>query len=201
MRPAAASSAVATRPASPPPSGLVEGRLVALCPRVPRGEEIDESALVVASPTAPLNGLLPLYRLCVRAVGIGGRQERRGLYELTDFAAEIALADQPPLGFLLGERLLDGLDRSDGFHCQLALTARVFLDNGRRLDQTAAALFTHPNTVRYRLGRLQRLTGESLTDPSPENRSGPLSTLHWWWALTTWLRADADVPSGRQGSS
>ncbi|MPY61595.1 PucR family transcriptional regulator [Streptomyces spongiae] len=180
-------------------SGLVEGRLVGLCPRVPRSEEIEASTLVVTSPAAPLDGLRPMYRLCVRAVGIGERQERRGLYDVTDFAAEIALADQPLLGSLLGERLLAGLDRSDGFHRQLALTAQAFLDNGRRLDQTAAALFTHPNTVRYRLGRLQQLTGVSLTDPQPptdpqpENRSGPLSTLHWWWALTTWLRADADA--------
>ncbi|MFE9763669.1 PucR family transcriptional regulator [Streptomyces sp. NPDC005808] len=174
--------------------GLVEGRLVGLCPRTPTREEIEATALVVVSPAAPLNELRPLYRLCVRAVDIGRRQGRRGLYDLTDFAAEIALADQPLLGSVLSARFLNGLDQSDAFHRQLALTALTFLDNGRRLDQTATVLFTHPNTVRYRLGRLQQITGESLTDAPAESRSGPLSTLHWWWALTTWLRPAGDSP-------
>ncbi|MFI6333711.1 PucR family transcriptional regulator [Streptomyces sp. NPDC050535] len=172
--------------------GPVEGRLVGLCPRVPTPQEIDATAFVVVSPAAPVDELRPLYRLCVRAVDIGRRQGRRGPHDLTDFAAEIALADQPLLGSCLSGRFLTGLDRSDTFHRQLALTALAFLDSGRRLDQTATALFTHPNTVRYRLGRLQQITGRSLTDTPPESRSGPLSTLHWWWALTTWLGPGGD---------
>lgn len=52
------------------------------------------------------------------------------------------------------------------------------------LDQSAAALFTHPNTVRYRLGRLRQITSTSLTDGD-----GTPAALHWWWALTTWLES------------
>ncbi|MEV6172453.1 helix-turn-helix domain-containing protein [Streptomyces sp. NPDC051954] len=167
--------------------GPVEGRLAGLCPRRPTGEEVGDAALVVVSPAVPLEELRRAYRLCVRALEIGGRQGRLGLYDVTDFAAEIALSDQPLLGSYLSDRLLGALDPSDAFHRQLALTALTFLDNGRRLDQTAAMLFTHPNTVRYRLGRLQKITGESLTDLPPESRSNPLSAVHWWWALTTWL--------------
>ncbi|MFJ5226283.1 PucR family transcriptional regulator [Streptomyces sp. NPDC088400] len=193
--------------------GLVEGHLVGVCARPPRNEEIGASApdpagpvfagpgarpagadLVVVSPAVPLDELRPVYRLCVRALDIAGQRGRHGLYDLTDLAGEIALADQPLLGSYLSGRLLGSLDRSDAFHQQLALTALTFLDHGRRLDQTAATLFTHPNTVRYRLGRLQQITGESLTDPLPEGRSGPLGTLHWWWALTTWLRAAGLCP-------
>ncbi|WP_063756736.1 PucR family transcriptional regulator [Streptomyces sp. NRRL F-5135] len=182
--------------------GLVEGRLVGLSPRPPRSEEIGAAALVVVSPPVALDELRPAYRLCVRALETGGHRRRPGPYELTGFAGEIALADQPLLGAYLSGRLLGALDRSDDFHRQLARTALAFLDHGRRLDRTAASLFTHPNTVRYRLGRLQELTGEPLAE-SPEagppaglsaGRSGgppaPLSTLHWWWALTDWLRPD-----------
>lgn len=110
--------------------------------------------------------------------------------ELTDFAGEIATAEQPLLGSFLAGRLLGALDPSDAFHRQLALTALAFLDHGRRLDQTAAALFTHPNTVRYRLGRLRQITGE----PPADATSGPLDALHWWWALTTWLGPDREAP-------
>ncbi|MGW6010046.1 PucR family transcriptional regulator [Streptomyces sp. NPDC055210] len=173
-------------------SGLIEGRLAGLCRRMPGIGEAGTSALVVVSPAAPLEEIRPLYRLCVRAVDIGVRQGRQGLYELTDFAAEIALADQPLLGAHLSARLLSALDESDAFHRQLAVTALTFLDNGRRLDQSATALFTHPNTVRYRLGRLQQITGHPLTDLASGPLAEPLSTLHWWWALTTWLRQDPE---------
>ncbi|MFJ2439437.1 helix-turn-helix domain-containing protein [Streptomyces sp. NPDC087658] len=168
--------------------GPVDGRLAGLCLRVPGDEEIGPGALAVLSPPTPPGELRPVYRLCLRALDIGGRRGLRGVRDLTDFAAEIALAGQPLLGSYLSGRLLGSLDRTDGFHQQLALTALAFLDHGRRLDQTAASLFTHPNTVRYRLGRLHQITGESL----PDAPSGPLGTLHWWWALTTWLRQDTE---------
>jgi hypothetical protein len=174
-------------------AGRVEGRQVGLLPRMPASGELGAAgagALVVVSPAVPPDELRPVYRLCVRALDAGGRRGRHGVRELTDFAGEIATAEQPLLGPFLAGRLLGALDPSDGFHRQLALTALAFLEHGRRLDQTAAALFTHPNTVRYRLGRLQQITGE----PAADAPSGPLGTLHWWWALTTWLGPDRQPP-------
>ena len=41
----------------------------------------------------------------------------------------------------------------------LLLTLWSYLDNGRSLEATARELFVHPNTVRYRLGRIAELTG------------------------------------------
>ncbi|MDX3664587.1 PucR family transcriptional regulator [Streptomyces europaeiscabiei] len=172
--------------------GVVDDRPVGLCPRLPRNDELaelgrDGVTLVVASPLATPQRLRPLYRLCVRGLEIGSRRGLRGVRELTDLAGEIAMADHAVLGAALSARFLGGLDPADDFHRQLALTAMAFLDSGRRLDRTATALFTHPNTVRYRLGRLHHLTGTSLTDGSLDGPSGTLTTLHWWWALTTWL--------------
>ncbi|MFD9002266.1 PucR family transcriptional regulator [Streptomyces sp. NPDC059582] len=172
----------------------LEGHLAGLSPRPPRAEEIAPGSLVVVAPAAPPAGLHALYRLCVRALDLGRSQGRHGLYDLTDFAAELALAEQPLLGAHLSRRLLGALDPTDGFHRQLALTALMFLDCGRRLDQTAAALFTHPNTIRYRLGRLQQITGGSLADLPSAGGSGPVHALHWWWALTTWLRTAGEPP-------
>ncbi|MFJ1646170.1 PucR family transcriptional regulator [Streptomyces sp. NPDC088258] len=174
---------------------LVDGRLAGLSRRIPPADEIGTGTLAVVSPAVPRQELRPAHRLCVRALDIGGRRGLRGLYGLTDFAGEIALDGQPLLGAWLGDRLLGSLDRSDGFHRQLALTALTFLEHGQRLDQTAAILFTHPNTVRYRLGRLQRITGRSLTDTPAGGRPGPLDTLHWWWALTAWLRTPPTSPA------
>ncbi|MDT5289238.1 MAG: hypothetical protein QOF88_4127, partial [Mycobacterium sp.] len=38
------------------------------------------------------------------------------------------------------------------------------LHHGRR-DDVAAALFVHPQTVRYRMGQLRELFGDDLADP------------------------------------
>ncbi|MFF3846629.1 helix-turn-helix domain-containing protein [Streptomyces sp. NPDC002328] len=167
-------------------TALIEGQLAGLSSRAPEPGDLGPDALVMVAPAAAPDGLPALYRLCVRAVELGRGQGLRGLHEVTDFAARLALAEQPLLGGLLSERMLGSLDPANDFHRQLALTALAFLDNGRRLDQTAAALFTHPNTVRYRLGRLRQITDASLTDLPAE---GALSTVHWWWALTSWLES------------
>ena len=118
------------------------------------------------------------------ALGIGEVFLRTLIPARSGVAFELSLNDYAtgPLG---------SLDPGDAFHHQLARTALAFLDNGRRLDQTAAALFTHPNTVRYRLGRLRQITSTSLADGD-----GPLAALHWWWALTAWLES-AESSTGR----
>lgn len=47
----------------------------------------------------------------------------------------------------------------------LLATVRTYLEQGRSLEATARALFVHPNTVRYRLKRVTRLTGWDPTAP------------------------------------
>jgi hypothetical protein len=44
-------------------------------------------------------------------------------------------------------------------------TATSYLDGGGGLESTARVLFVHPNTVRYRLGRIAVVTGYDLSQP------------------------------------
>ena len=44
-------------------------------------------------------------------------------------------------------------------------TAEAYLESGRSLEATSRSLFVHPNTVRYRLGRIEDLTHFDLTQP------------------------------------
>jgi hypothetical protein len=44
-------------------------------------------------------------------------------------------------------------------------TATSYLDGGGGLESTARVLFVHPNTVRYRLGRIATVTGYDLSQP------------------------------------
>jgi hypothetical protein len=157
--------------------GLVEGRLAGLSPRAP--EELTD-ALVVVAPAATLTEVRARYRLCLTA--LAAVRDRRGVHHLVDLAGETALAAQPVLAELLAQRYLAPLDPADPFHRQLVSTGLAYLDHGQRVDQTAEALHVHPNTVRYRLGKLGELTGAG---PAPTT---VLHTLRWWWALTTWLR-------------
>ena len=44
-------------------------------------------------------------------------------------------------------------------------TAQAWFDHGGSAERAGEALYCHPNTVRYRLRRLQELTGRTLTQP------------------------------------
>ena len=48
---------------------------------------------------------------------------------------------------------------------KLTDTLRAWLLHQGRRDEVAAALFVHPQTVRYRVGQLREIFGDSLTDP------------------------------------
>ncbi|MEV6599656.1 helix-turn-helix domain-containing protein [Actinoplanes sp. NPDC051346] len=161
----------------------VSGRLAGLVPRLPSPAP-DTPALVVTTPAVALGRAPAAYALCLTALRAAGGDaragtRRAGTHDVTALAGETALAAQPMLAGFLSESLLGGLDPGDEFHHELASTALTYLDHGQRLDRTAEALHLHPNTVRYRLRRLEELTGlgERLT---------VLETVRWWWALRSW---------------
>ncbi|EME53096.1 helix-turn-helix domain-containing protein [Amycolatopsis decaplanina] len=166
--------------------GLVEGRLAGLAPRLPTPSALGDDVLMVASPAVPLTEVRGTHALCVMALPTAARERGNGLHEVADLAVETALAAQPGLATLLGDTLLSELTPGDPFHEQLVSTALAYLDHGRRLDQTAAALHVHANTVRYRLSRLGEITGTSLDPPEDDAGSHVRHTVGWWWALRTW---------------
>ncbi|MBK8866703.1 MAG: helix-turn-helix domain-containing protein [Actinomycetales bacterium] len=104
-----------------------------------------------------------------------GRSARAALHGLSAAPAwpqapRPVLADE-----LLPERILVGDDRARRHlidriaiplreHPALTDTITAYLDAGG-LEATARILFVHPNTVRYRIGRIADLTGYDLTDP------------------------------------
>ncbi|MGW5053812.1 helix-turn-helix domain-containing protein [Actinokineospora sp. NPDC004072] len=153
--------------------GMVDGRVTGLATCLPHGPV---RAAVVAAPPAPPAELRPLYRLCLAATA-----PSPGVHLVTDLAPETAIAAQPELGALLAATLLAALRPADGFHRELAATALSYVDHGRRVDRTAAALHVHANTVRYRLARLRALTG------FPADDAPMAQAVRWWWALRVWL--------------
>jgi PucR family transcriptional regulator, purine catabolism regulatory protein len=51
-------------------------------------------------------------------------------------------------------------------HPALLDTLRAYLDHDLEINRTAAALHLHPNSLRYRLARIERLLGRSLREPA-----------------------------------
>lgn len=76
------------------------------------------------------------------------------------------LAGDPEEGQRLAEEVLGPvLDLTGDDRTALLNTLQAFLDHAGSAERTAEVLQCHPNTVRYRLRRVQELTGRSLADP------------------------------------
>ncbi|XRQ14687.1 helix-turn-helix domain-containing protein [Actinomadura welshii] len=168
--------------------GLVDGRLAALVARLPGPEALGGGPacpLLVAAPPVPPAAVAPMYALGRRALRAGAAAGLAGLRALTDLALLTAAEGEPELGALLAAELPAGLDPDDPFHVELAGTGLAYLDHGGRIEPTAAALHVHGNTVKYRIRRLQELTGRPLLDPS--SGAAVARAAHWWWALRGWL--------------
>ncbi|MFA1550397.1 helix-turn-helix domain-containing protein [Actinomadura chokoriensis] len=169
--------------AGPGLCGLVDGRFAALVARLP--EPAPPGPLLVASPPAGLAGVAPMYALGRRALRAGAGAGLTGMRELADLALLTVTEAEPELGGLLAAALLAGLDPDEPFHRELAETGLAYLDHGGRIEPTAAALHVHGNTVKYRIRRLQELTGRPLHDPA--GGAAVARAANWWWALHRWL--------------
>lgn len=121
------------------------------------------------SRVAPTVGDLPAaYRQARRAVEIGRRVRGSGsttwfdqlglhrLLALVPDGAELAAYAQDVLG-PLAERSPEAAD--------LRETLQVLLDTNFNVAEAARAQFFHYNTMRYRVGKLERLLGPVTTDP------------------------------------
>jgi hypothetical protein len=165
------------------PVATVDGWPAGLVTRAPAtGDE-----LLVVAPAAPLARAPAMYRLCVLACRAAARTGATGNHGLADLAGAAALEAQPVLAGLVCDALLGDLDPADEFHRELAGTALAYLDHGQRLDQAAAALHVHPNTVRYRLRRLGEIAGPAAAGVDGGRRLTVLEALRLWWALDHWL--------------
>jgi hypothetical protein len=163
-------------------TGFVDGYLCCVTPRLPVPDALEHIA-VVASPAQPANRLATVYPLCRSALASARLRGLRGLRSITGLSAFVAVDAHPELGPVLAADLLPRLDPGKSFHRLLAQTALTYLDHGRQLTPTAAALHVHSNTVKHRLRRLSELTGFGAPDEPVTD------TLQWWWALDSWLRA------------
>jgi hypothetical protein len=96
----------------------------------------------------------------------GDRLGRTGLVIAEEHLPELMLHRDEGIADALRRRALAPLDQETArSRARLTKTLLAWLDHQGAVPATAAALNVHPQTVRYRLGRLRELFGERLDDP------------------------------------
>ena len=77
----------------------------------------------------------------------------------------LLLADEALGELLVRERLAPLLALAEAEEDRLLDTLQAWLDHQRHVPSVAEALHVHPQTVRYRVGRLRELLGDALSTP------------------------------------
>jgi DNA-binding PucR family transcriptional regulator len=114
-----------------------------------------------------------------------------------DLLAERVLVGDAPARAMLLDRIWHPLGSAGGG--SLLETAAAYLEGGGGLEGTARLLFIHPNTVRYRLGRIADLTGYTLTDPH-DGHTVRLALALGRLAQSTPTRAPRPIPAPTRDS-
>ncbi len=83
-----------------------------------------------------------------------------------DHLPELLLFESGGLAQRLSERRLAPLDDlTPAGRARMEETALAYVQHGGNAAAMARALHLHPQTIRYRLGRLRELFGDDLADP------------------------------------
>jgi len=98
-------------------------------------------------------------------IDLGRRLNRTGLIAPEDIALEMLLTNSPDTADSLVSRVFGPLRGSAGRRASLEDTLCAFLAASTDRRATAAELQIHPNTLDYRLRRIEELTGLRLADP------------------------------------
>lgn len=156
---------------------------------VPAGQR-DTVLATLREAASARTGVSPPYRPLAdtpRALQLA----RAALAGLPAGQAEVAVFDASPLAALMarepaesrrlaGQVLGGVLELPPEDRATLLDTLDAYLDHAGSADRAAGVLYCHPNTVRYRLRRLQDLTGRPLSDP---RALAELATAAYAWRL------------------
>ena len=120
-------------------------------------------ARAVVGPARPWRAVRESYLRAARAWQV---LPDGGVVRTDDVLAELVVAADPEaLADLRARALAPLAGLRPAAAARLTETLRAWLLHRGRRDDVAAALFVHPQTVRYRVGQLRELFGDRLDDP------------------------------------
>jgi hypothetical protein len=122
----------------------------------------------VAGPARPWLAAIASYTRALRALELRSSADLGdAAYDTEEHLADLVLAADREAVEDLRARALAPLSKlRPATQQKLTETLRAWLLHQGRRDDVAAALFVHPQTVRYRMGQLRELYGERLEDPA-----------------------------------
>jgi hypothetical protein len=130
-----------------------------------RAAERVTAALGPSVPRSELPAAWSLARAALRATEAGALHAE-GLVHSDEHLADLVLFEGAGLAERLAERRLSVLDElTPRSRARMEETALAYVQHGGNAAAMARALHLHPQTIRYRLGRLRELFGEALSDP------------------------------------
>ncbi|WP_227983935.1 helix-turn-helix domain-containing protein [Nocardia spumae] len=135
---------------------------------------IPGAALLAFGPPRPLDDAAHSFRLAGRALATAAALGYTGTCEFDGLGLLPGVAADPELGAELVRRYLAPLG-TGASAAVLIDTLTDYLDTGMRIEATAQRLIVHPNTVRYRIGRFEELTGCDLRQAH--------TGAQIWWAI------------------
>lgn len=120
----------------------------------------------ISSSIERINELKRAYDEAVFAKNLGNRLFGRGKVTYNDDLGIFRLISIPQeKEEILRDKLLNRIYEYDKKrNGNLIETLEIFLDTGRSIKTTAEKLFTHPNTVKYRLKRIKEIAGEEVLE-------------------------------------
>ncbi len=121
---------------------------------------------VVVGPARPWPRVRASYVRALRARALGLAADGQDVVDTERHLPALVLtADPDALADLRTSALAPLAELRPATAEKLAETLRAWLLHQGRRDETAAALFVHPQTVRYRMGQLRDAFGDRLDDP------------------------------------
>jgi purine catabolism regulator len=124
----------------------------------------------IGRPAASLSALGEAHRQAARALGVGqeihGTQTVTHFDELGVFRLLSLIPDSSELRSYVDEVLGPLADAGDPDSADLRETLRVLLETNLNVAESARRLHFHYNTMRYRIGKLERLLGPFTSDPT-----------------------------------
>ena len=120
----------------------------------------------VVGPSRPWQQVQSSYDRALRVAGLGLEPSSPAPVDTEEHLSELILgADLRAIEDLRTQVLAPLSELRPATAQKLAETLRSWLLHQGRRDDVAAALFVHPQTVRYRMQQLREVYGERLTDP------------------------------------
>jgi hypothetical protein len=140
-----------------------------------RASQFDEVLELLRATAAGRVGVSPVFT-SLKDVPRGLHLARVALTRVPPGRVELSVFSSSSLAALVAQDLEEGrriaqrvlgavLELPSEDRLVLLETLQVWFDNAGSAEQSAEKLYCHPNTVRYRLRRVQELTGRSLSEP------------------------------------